>query len=203
MVLPHCFHTAWSPDDTLAYVFGCSSFQAGSFVRMCQEQPLCHLPLPDNLQAPRSLCCCRVVGQWSRGMRSWGCSEDSQHGPQLHLLVLTLDAPSPVPLAKPTQVCQREVAAQQEGQGAEAKGEEAQVPPVHPPGPKAGQGSACPGLLLRQDPAAAAAFPAAADPQSAAAAAAALQLPGHPACPAQVGAATAHTLGGLGPAEGL
>lgn len=118
-----------------------------------------------------------------------GCSsEDTGHGPGWCLLGVTPDALSHAPSAKPTEVCQREVTAQQKGQGAEAKGEEAQVPPVHPPGPKAGQGGTRHGLLLRQDPAAATALPAATDPQPAAAAATALQLPGHPACPSQVGA---------------
>ena len=63
----------------------------------------------------------------------------------------------------------------QKAQGPQAKGEEAQVPPVHPPGPEGGEVPSAHGLCLRPAAPAAAALPAAADPQPAAAAP--LQLP--------------------------
>lgn len=72
----------------------------------------------------------------------------------------------------------------QEAQGQQAQGEEAEVPPVHPPRPE-GRPRAAPsaGLHLRQDPPPAAALPPAADHQPAAAT---LQLPHHPSCTTQV-----------------
>lgn len=63
-------------------------------------------------------------------------------------------------------------------------GEEAQIPPVHPPWPEGRQRAPAPdGLFLREAPPAAAALLTAADSQSAAAA---LQLPHHPSCPSKV-----------------
>lgn len=58
----------------------------------------------------------------------------------------------------------------QEAQGQQAQGEEAEVPPVHPPGPEAGGQRGPHGLSLRQATASAAAVPPAADTEPAAAA---------------------------------
>lgn len=81
------------------------------------------------------------------------------------------------------QVLERQQEPPQKAQGPQAKGEEAQIPPVHPPGPEGGEVPSAHGLCLRPAAPAAAALPAAADPEPAAAA---LQLPDHPACATQV-----------------
>ena len=73
------------------------------------------------------------------------------------------------------QVLERQQEPPQKAEGSQAKGEEAQIPPVHPPGPEGGEVPSAHGLRLRPAAAAAAALPAAADPQPAAAAP--LQLP--------------------------
>ena len=81
------------------------------------------------------------------------------------------------------QVLERQQEPPQKAQGPQAKGEEAQIPPVHPPGPEGGEVASAHGLCLRPAAPAAAALPAAADPEPAAPA---LQLPDHPACATQV-----------------
>lgn len=77
------------------------------------------------------------------------------------------------PTAKPAEDALGEEP-QQEGQGAEAQGEKAQIPPVRSSRPETGGQRGAHGLLVRPTAAAAAAVPPAADPQPAAAA---LQLP--------------------------
>ena len=73
------------------------------------------------------------------------------------------------------QVLERQQEPPQKAQGPQAKGEEAQVPPVHPPRPEGGEVPSAHGLCLCPAAPAAAALPTAADPQPAAAAP--LQLP--------------------------
>ena len=74
----------------------------------------------------------------------------------------------------------------QEAQRCEAKGEEAQVPPVHSSGPEGREVSSAHGLGLRPTPPAAAALPAAADPQPA-------EARSHTSTVAAVSAARTHT----------
>ena len=92
------------------------------------------------------------------------------------------------------QVLERQQEPPQKAQGPQAKGEEAQIPPVHPPGPEGGEVASAHGLCLRPAAPAAAALPAAADPQPAAAAP--LQLPRAARSSAQVSQASPGGFGG-------